>query len=125
MYAIFHRCRVLVTAMQGKSEGAIVFVSSAAGVRGCKNALAFSVANGVFCNSLAASCANSLTPAGSTALLPALSAPGFGTTVREQMSANHRIPLHLECRHKMSAELISTLVRNDYLPAKLSLLTLA
>lgn len=47
VHAIFHLCRALVPAMQGKSEGVIVLVSSAAGVGGCMNALAYGVANGV------------------------------------------------------------------------------
>jgi hypothetical protein len=40
-----------VTAMQGKSEGVIVLVSSAAGVQGCTNALAYGVGQWSFLQS--------------------------------------------------------------------------
>ncbi|MEJ7605485.1 MAG: SDR family NAD(P)-dependent oxidoreductase [Bryobacteraceae bacterium] len=43
IHAIFHLCRAAVPVMQGSSEGAIILISSAAGLRGCLGAAAYGV----------------------------------------------------------------------------------
>ncbi len=46
IHAAFHLCRIAVPYMKSQKEGAIVLISSAAGLRGVKNALAYAVVKG-------------------------------------------------------------------------------
>ncbi|HEX5026243.1 MAG TPA: SDR family oxidoreductase, partial [Agriterribacter sp.] len=46
VHAVFHLCRAVVPHMKKKNEGAIILISSAAGLRGVKNALAYAVVKG-------------------------------------------------------------------------------
>ena len=46
VHAAFHLCRAAVPLMQKKNGGAIVLISSAAGLRGCKGATAYGVVKG-------------------------------------------------------------------------------
>ena len=46
VHAIFHLCRAAVPAMQQKKRGAIILISSAAGVRGIKTNIAYQVVKG-------------------------------------------------------------------------------
>ena len=46
IHAAFHLCRAAVPSMKKKKGGVIIFISSAAGVRGVKNALSYAVVKG-------------------------------------------------------------------------------
>ena len=46
VHAAFHLCRAAVPYMKEQKEGAIILISSAAGLRGVKNALAYAVVKG-------------------------------------------------------------------------------
>ncbi|MBK5272681.1 MAG: SDR family oxidoreductase, partial [Bacteroidia bacterium] len=46
IHAAFHLCMAAVPSMKKKKEGSIILISSAAGIRGVKNALAYAVVKG-------------------------------------------------------------------------------
>jgi NAD(P)-dependent dehydrogenase (short-subunit alcohol dehydrogenase family) len=56
IHALFHLCRAAVPFMKENNRGSIIMISSAAGLRGVKNALAYAVVKGAlpqFCRALA------------------------------------------------------------------------
>jgi NAD(P)-dependent dehydrogenase (short-subunit alcohol dehydrogenase family) len=119
VHAIFHLCRALTPGMRAKGEGAIVLISSAAGLRGCLNSLAYSVAKGAlpqFTRALARELAGSNIRVNCVA--PGVIRTRFQEHLTpEQVESNlkNRIPLHREGRPEDVADLILALVRNDYL----------
>lgn len=46
VHAIFHLCRAAIPAMQQKKRGAIILISSAAGIRGIKTNVAYQAVKG-------------------------------------------------------------------------------
>ena len=118
VHAIFHLCRAAVPLMKTKGTGAIVLISSIAGVRGCLGALAYGVVKGAipqFTRGLARELAdanisvNCVTPGVIRTRLQDYLTP-------EQVKHNlaNRIPLHREGQPEDVARIISTLVTNDY-----------
>ncbi|MGH9448007.1 MAG: SDR family NAD(P)-dependent oxidoreductase [Terriglobia bacterium] len=119
VHALFHLCRACVPAMKTKHGGAIIAISSTAGLRGCLGALAYSVAKGALPNFVRA-LAREL--AGDDIRVNCVS-PGIIRTrfqdylTPEQVRNNVdcRIPLHREGKPQDVAELITALVANDYI----------
>ena len=119
VHAIFHLCRAAVPLMRLRGEGAIVLVSSAAGLRGCSNSAAYSVVKGCL-PQMARALARDL--ADSNIRVNCV-APGIIRTrfqdhlTAEQVENNvqQRIPLHREGRVEDVAALVRTLVENDYI----------
>lgn len=119
VHAAFHLCRAAVPLMKVKGEGAIVLVSSAAGLRGCNGAIAYGVAKGAilsFVRALARELADDNIRV--NAVAPGVIRTPFQNFLTpEQVNNNikNRIPLHREGRPQDVAEAIALLVTNEYI----------
>lgn len=119
VHAIFHLCRAVAPHMREKGEGAIILVSSAAGLRGCMDSAAYSVVKGSlpqFARSLARELADDNIRVNCVA--PGVIRTRFQDHLTPSRVANNlenRIPLHREGRPEDVAELIVTLIANDYI----------
>ncbi|MDP4131359.1 MAG: SDR family oxidoreductase [Bacteroidota bacterium] len=119
LHAAFHLCAAAVPSMRKRKGGAIVFISSAAGLRGVKNALAYAVVKGAI-------------PQFTRALALELSdfnirvncvSPGvIRTRFQDYLSADqiknnldNRIPLHREGKPEDVADAVEMLIRNDFI----------
>lgn len=119
VHALFHLCRACVPAMKAKREGAIIAISSAAGLRGCVGALAYGAAKGALPN-LVRALAREL--ADDNVRVNCVS-PGvirtrfqdYLTPKQVQNNIEHRIPLHREGEPEDVASLIAALITNDYI----------
>jgi NAD(P)-dependent dehydrogenase (short-subunit alcohol dehydrogenase family) len=116
--AIYHLCRAAVPAMQRKKAGAIVLVSSVAGLRGLKFGLAYQVVKGAlpqFARGLAYELADDNIRVNCVA--PGIIRTAFHaamTPEAKQHNLENRIPLHREGTPEQVAGVICELVRNDY-----------
>lgn len=119
VHAIFHLCRATVPAMQAKREGAIVLVSSAAGLRGCPNALAYGVVKGAlpqFARGLARDLAGDNIRVNCVA--PGVIRTRFHDRLTPEQARNNienRIPLHREGTSEQVAEAIAMLAGNEFI----------
>jgi NAD(P)-dependent dehydrogenase (short-subunit alcohol dehydrogenase family) len=119
LHAAFHLCAAAVPSMRERKGGAIVFISSAAGLRGVKNALAYAVVKGAI-------------PQFTRALAMELSdfnirvncvSPGvIRTRFQDYLSAeqiknnlDNRIPLHREGKPEDVADAVDMLIKNDFI----------
>ncbi|HOA75698.1 MAG TPA: SDR family oxidoreductase [Phycisphaerae bacterium] len=119
VHAVFHLCRAAVPFMQKRKEGAIILISSAVGHRGFAGTAAYCVVKGTlpnFARTLARELADDNIRVNCVA-------PGIiRTRFHEQMTPEqyknnieNRIPLHREGTAEDVADLISTLVTNDFI----------
>jgi len=119
VHAAFHLCRAVLPSMRQKKEGCIILISSAAGLRGCMNSVAYSVVKGAlppFARSLARDFASWNVRVNCVA--PGLIRTRFQNHLtREQVHNNieNRIPLHREGTADEVAALILALIRNDFI----------
>jgi len=119
VHAIFHLARAVIPAMRKKKEGAIILISSTAGIRGIVTNVAYQVAKGAlpqFARALAREFANDNIRVNCVA--PGVVRTEFHKTMSEEqrrLNLDHRIPLHREGTPEQVAELILTLVKNDYI----------
>jgi NAD(P)-dependent dehydrogenase (short-subunit alcohol dehydrogenase family) len=119
VHAIFHLCRATIPSMRAKKEGAIILVSSTAGIRGIITNIAYQVAKGAlpqFTRALAREFANDNIRVNCVA--PGVVRTKFHKTMTEEqrrLNLEHRIPLHREGTPEQVAEVILTLVKNDYI----------
>lgn len=119
VHAIFYLCRAIIPAMRQKKEGAIILVSSTAGIRGIITNVAYQVAKGAlpqFARALAREFANDNIRVNSVA--PGVVRTAFHATMSEEqrrLNLEHRIPLHREGTPAQVAEVIEMLVKNDYI----------
>ena len=119
VHAIFHLCRAAVPAMRVRKEGAIILISSTAGIRGVVTNIAYQVAKGAlpqFARALAREFANDNIRVNCVA--PGVVRTDFHASMTEEqrrLNLEHRIPLHREGTPEQVAELIVTLVKNDYI----------
>jgi NAD(P)-dependent dehydrogenase (short-subunit alcohol dehydrogenase family) len=119
VHAIFHLCRAAIPAMRAKKEGAIILISSTAGLRGIVTNLAYQVAKGAlpqFTRALAREFANDNIRVNCVA--PGVVRTAFHASMTEEqrrLNLEQRIPLHREGTPGQVAELILTLVKNDYI----------
>ena len=119
VHAIFHLSRAVIPAMQIKKEGAIVLISSVAGIRGVVTNPAYQVVKGAlpqFARALAREFAadnirvNCVAPGViRTAFHSAMSAE------QKKINLEQRIPLRREGTAEQVAEAIVLLVKNDYI----------
>jgi NAD(P)-dependent dehydrogenase (short-subunit alcohol dehydrogenase family) len=119
LHAAFHLCRAALPSMCESKEGVIILISSAAGLRGCPNSVAYSVVKGAlpqFTRSLARDFAGFNIRANCVA--PGVIRTRFHdhlTAGQVQNNIENRIPLHREGTPEEVAELILALVRNDFI----------
>ena len=119
VHAVFYLCRAAVPAMRQKKEGAVVLISSAAGIRGVAFAPAYQVVKGAlpqFARAMAREFADDNIRVNVVA--PGVIRTAFHagmTPETKQHNLDQRIPLHREGTPEQVAELIAELVANDYI----------
>jgi NAD(P)-dependent dehydrogenase (short-subunit alcohol dehydrogenase family) len=119
VHAIFHLCRAAIPSMRAKKEGAVVLISSTAGIRGVVTNVAYQVAKGAlpqFARALAREFANDNIRVNCVA--PGVVHTRFHsgmTQEQRRLNLEQRIPLHREGTPEQVAELILALVKNDYI----------
>jgi 3-oxoacyl-[acyl-carrier protein] reductase len=117
--AIFHLARAVIPAMKQKKEGAIMLISSTAGIRGIITNVAYQVAKGAipqFARALAREFANDNIRVNCVA--PGVVRTDFHATMTEEqrrMNLEHRIPLHREGTPEQVADAILMMIKNDYM----------
>lgn len=119
VHAVFHLCRAAVPYMKAKKQGSIILISSAAGVRGVKNALTYAVVKGAlpqFCRALAFELAddnitvNCVSPG-----VIRTRFQNFLTPEQVKNNIDNRIPLHREGKPEDVASVITTLISNSFI----------
>jgi NAD(P)-dependent dehydrogenase (short-subunit alcohol dehydrogenase family) len=118
VHAAFHLCRAALPAMRERRNGAIIFVSSAAGIRGCPGNIAYQVVKGAlpqFAKALARDFAAQNIRINCVA--PGVIRTAFHDAMTPEQQRNNldnRIPLAREGTSEQVAELIKQLVTNEY-----------
>ena len=119
VHAIFHLCRAAIPAMRQMKRGAIILISSAAGIRGIKTNVAYQAVKGVLpqlTRALAYEFANDNIRVNCVA--PGVIRTAFHAAMPAQVKRNNlenRIPLHREGTPEQVASLILELVTNEYI----------
>lgn len=119
VHAIFHLCRAALPLMKPRKEGAIILVSSTAGLRAVHTNIAYQVVKGAlphFTRALAREFADDNIRVNCVA--PGVVRTRFHATMTEQqkkLNLDQRIPLHREGTPDQVASLITELVTNDYI----------
>lgn len=117
--AIFHLARAVIPGMREKKEGAIVLISSTAGIRGIITNVAYQVAKGAipqFARALAREFANDNIRVNCVA--PGVVRTDFHAAMSEEqkrINLEQRIPLHREGTPEQVADAILMMVKNDYM----------
>jgi NAD(P)-dependent dehydrogenase (short-subunit alcohol dehydrogenase family) len=121
--AAYYLCHEVAPLMAEKKEGAIVLVSSVAGIRGIKFALAYGTAKGAvaqFTRMLAYQMADHNVRVNCVA--PGIIRTAFHKDMAPetyQFNVDHRIPLHREGTPEQVAEAIMLLVQNEYITGEM------
>jgi NAD(P)-dependent dehydrogenase (short-subunit alcohol dehydrogenase family) len=119
VHAVFHLARAVIPGMRAKKEGAIVLISSTAGIRGLITNLAYQAAKGALpqlTRALAREFAGDNIRVHCVA--PGVVRTDFHLTMTEEqrrLNLEQRIPLRREGAPSDVADLILTLVKNDYI----------
>jgi NAD(P)-dependent dehydrogenase (short-subunit alcohol dehydrogenase family) len=119
VHAIFHLGRAVIPAMQCRKEGAIVLISSAAGIRGVVTNPAYQVVKGAlpqFARALAREFAADNIRVNCVA--PGIIRTAFHSPMsaeQKKINLEQRIPLRSEGTPEQVAEAIVLLVKNDYM----------
>ena len=120
VHAIYHLCRAAVPAMRQKKEGAIVLISSVAGIRGVPiPVLTYQVVKGTipqFTRALAMELADDNIRI--NAVAPGIIRTRFHDKMspeKKKHNLDNRIPLHREGTPEQVAQLIVELATNDYI----------
>ena len=117
--ANFYLVKAALPHLRKHKEGAIITVSSTAGIRGVPGALAYATAKGAipqFTRSLARDLADDNIRVNCVA--PGVIRTRFHddmTPERKELNLQHRIPLHREGTSEQVAEVVALLVANDYI----------
>lgn len=117
--ANYHLARAALPHLRKGGAGAIVMVSSSAGVRGVPGAIAYATAKGAlpqFTRSLARDLADDNIRVNCVA--PGVIRTRFHadmTPERKELNLKHRIPLHREGTAEQVADVVAMLVTNDYI----------
>jgi len=123
VHAIYHLCRAAVPLMRPKKGGAIVLVSSVAGIRALPVHIGYQVVKGAigqFTRALAYELADDNIRV--NAVAPGIIRTAFHKDMNpEQKKHNleHRVPLHREGTPEQVAELIRELAVNDYITGEI------
>ena len=119
VHAIFHLCRAAIPAMRQMKRGAIILISSAAGIRGIKTNVAYQAVKGILpqlTRALAYEFANDNIRVNCVA--PGVIRTAFHAAMPAPVKQNNlenRIPLHREGTPEQVASLILELVTNEYI----------
>ncbi len=119
VHAIFHLCRAAIPLMKPRRAGAIILVSSTAGLRAVHTNIAYQVVKGAvphFARALAREFADDNIRVNCVA--PGVIRTRFHANMSEQqkkLNLEQRIPLHREGTPEQVATLITELVTNDYI----------
>jgi NAD(P)-dependent dehydrogenase (short-subunit alcohol dehydrogenase family) len=119
VHAVFHLARAAVPHIKQRGEGAIILISSAAGLRGCLGASAYGVVKGAlihFTRVLARELADSRIRVNCVA--PGIIRTRFHDSMTPEQKQNNlanRIPLHHEGASEDVADAILMLVKNDFI----------
>jgi NAD(P)-dependent dehydrogenase (short-subunit alcohol dehydrogenase family) len=119
VHSVFHLTRAAAPRMAQQGEGAIILLSSAGGLRGCLGALAYGVAKGAlpqFARNLARELADQKIRV--NCVSPGVIRTPFQDFLTPEQAANNiqnRIPLHREGRPEDVAELVTSLIENDFI----------
>jgi NAD(P)-dependent dehydrogenase (short-subunit alcohol dehydrogenase family) len=119
VHALYYLCRAAVPAMQERREGAIVAISSVAGIRGVAFNLCYQVVKGAlpqFTRALARELADDNIRVHCVA--PGIIRTRFHdkmTPEQKKHNLDNRVPLHREGAAEQVATLIAELVANDYI----------
>jgi NAD(P)-dependent dehydrogenase (short-subunit alcohol dehydrogenase family) len=119
VHAVFHLARATVPFIRQRGEGAIILISSAAGLRGCLGASAYGVVKGAlihFTRVLARELAENKIRVNCVA--PGIIRTRFHqnmTPEQQQNNLMNRIPLHREGTSEDVADAILMLVRNEFI----------
>lgn len=121
VHAVYHLCRAAVPAMRQKKEGAIVLVSSVAGIRGCPGILAYQAVKGAVLQ-LTRGLARDLAPDNIrvNCIAPGVIETEFHVLAgmsepQRKLNVEKRIPLGRHGQPEFIAEMILQLARNDYI----------
>jgi NAD(P)-dependent dehydrogenase (short-subunit alcohol dehydrogenase family) len=118
VHAIYHLCRAVIPKMREKREGAIVLISSTAGIRGIVTNTAYQVVKGAipqFARALAREFANDNIRVNCVA--PGVVRTDFHATMtaeQRRINLEQRIPLHREGTPEQVADVILMMMKNDY-----------
>lgn len=119
VHAIFHLCRAALPHMKPRKEGAIILVSSTAGLRAVHTNIAYQVVKGAiphFTRALAREFADDNIRVNCVA--PGVVRTRFHANMsdaQKKLNLEQRIPLHREGTPAQVASLITELVTNDYI----------
>jgi len=117
--ASFHLTRAVIPGMKQKKEGAIILVSSTAGIRGIVTNVAYQVVKGAipqFARALAREFANDNIRVNCVA--PGVVRTEFHAAMTEEqrrINLEQRIPVHREGTPEQVADAIVMMVKNDYM----------
>lgn len=119
VHSVFHLARAAAPHMMKQGEGAIILLGSAAGLRGCLGAIAYGVVKGAL-PQLARNLARELADRNIrvNCVSPGIIRTPFQSYLTPEQVANNvrnRIPLHREGRPEEVAELIASLIENDFI----------
>ncbi len=123
VHAAYFLCRRALPIMRKASEGAIVLISSVAGIRGCPNAIAYGTAKAAilhFTRMLARDEADNNIRVNCVA--PGIIRTRFHESMTAEAKAHNlavRIPLHREGTAEQVAEAVRALVTNDFITGEL------
>src|SRR5579862_1913968 len=118
VHAVFHLSRAVIPAMRARKEGAIILVSSVAGIRGVITNPAYQVVKGAlpqFARALAREFA--VENIRVNCIAPGIIRTAFHTSMsaeQKKINLEQRIPLHREGTPEQVAEAILLLAKNDY-----------
>ncbi len=119
VHALYYLCRAAIPHMRTRGEGAIVMISSVAGIRGIPMNLAYQVVKGAlpqFARALAREVANDRIRV--NCICPGIIRTRFHDQVAPEQrkhNVDHRVPLHREGEPEHVATLIAEVVANDYI----------
>ena len=119
VHAVFHLCRAAVPHMRKQRRGAIVLVSSVAGIRGLKTNVAYQAVKGAIpqlTRALAYELADDEIRVNCVA--PGVIRTAFHKGMSDEVRKNNvenRIPLHREGTGEQVASLVREMVENEYL----------
>lgn len=119
VHAVFYLCRAAIPHMKPKKEGAIILISSTAGIRGVATNVAYQAAKGALpqiTRALAREFADDNIRINCVA--PGVIRTRFHSTMSEaqkKLNLEQRIPLHREGTSEQVADVALMLVKNDYM----------